>query len=204
MAVIAPLLVRTERVQPLVPADARIVPAWPGRTLAILYLAKYHQTPVGAYHEIIVAPAMVRLQGKIGFWISHILVDSAVSVAAGRALWALPKQLASMQWEAGGQVSVHSESPQLSLEAVAAAPRRSIRLPFIGTALSKRASTANSFTVRGSARIGITRGEIKLRQDDGLRDLGWAGSRIVYVCSDMNITIGAPRPSAPSDVAADS
>ena len=184
-------LVRKEQVRALLPQDARVICLWPGRTLAIVYLAQYRESPVGAYHEIIVAPALIRLQGKVGFWISHILVDSELSVLAGRSIWALPKECVPMQWHSAG---MRITASQLSLEAAFTPPRRSLRLPFIGTALSKRGPVANSFIVRGSARVGVTRGSIGLTGDAPLEQLGFTGRRRMYVCADLNIRIEPPRP----------
>ncbi len=48
----------------------------------MLYLARYSHSPVGAYHEVIMSPAVVRIGLRLGFWISRITVDDDQSVAA--------------------------------------------------------------------------------------------------------------------------
>jgi hypothetical protein len=192
-AVLAAKLVRKDLVQSLVPADARVICVWPGRTLAVLYLAHYRQSPVGAYRELIVAPALVRLQGHTGAWISHILVDSEPSMIAGRSIWALPKELASMQWESTSQAQVRVDAAKLNLHARFPTARRSMPLPFVGTALSSRGNVANSFVVRGAARVGITRAAIDLTAEADLQALAFHGPRRMYICADLNITIGPPR-----------
>lgn len=192
-AVFALKLVRKELVQSLVPPNARIVCLWPGRTLAMLYVAQYRRSPVGEYGEVIVAPAIVRWQGRTGAWISHILVDSEPSVIAGRSIWALPKELASMQWQSAPRAQVRAEAPRLKVHAGIAAPRRYIRLPFVAAALSSRAGVANQFVVRGTARVGLTRATIELTAEADIRELGFAGRQRMYRCADMNITIGPPR-----------
>ena len=173
-AVFALKLVRKELVQPLVPPDARVICVWPGRTVAMLYLCEYRHSPVGEYREVILAPAIVRLQGKLGAWISHIAVDSELSVIAGRSIWALPKQRASLQW------------PPVGI----AAPRRALRLPFVGAALALRDGVVNRFVVRGAARVGATRARIDSMRGVDLQPLGWSGLQRMYVCADMEITIG--------------
>ena len=174
----------------LVPPDTKLVSVWPGRTLAILYLARYRTSPVGEYRELIVAPALVSRKGRVGFWISHIYVDSGISLAAGRAIWALPKQMATMQWSAGRFIS---KAPQLTVQSSVALSRGSIWLPFIGAAMSKYGLAESWFDVRGSARVGFARASIEWDEQMGLGGLGFSGTRRVCVCSHMKVTIGRPR-----------
>lgn len=80
---------------------------FPGKTLAIAYLSAYGDGSVLEYSELIVAPALVRRrQARAGEplapWISHIYVDSDRSVAGGRDIWGLPKELAAFSWREGG------------------------------------------------------------------------------------------------------
>jgi acetoacetate decarboxylase len=81
-----------------VPVDFGIVSMLPGKTLGSLYLSVYEPSSTLQYHELIVAPALVRYRGKIGAWISHIYVDNPQSVAGGRNIWGLPKELADFVW----------------------------------------------------------------------------------------------------------
>jgi hypothetical protein len=192
-AVVALKMVRKELVQSLVPPDAHIVSVGPGRTIAVLYLAQYRESPVGEYREIIVAPAIVRWQGRLGAWISHILVDSERSVLAGRCIWALPKELASMQWHWGPRTEVRVDAPELKFQAKVPSPRRFIRLPFAGAALTGRDGMASTFVVHGTARVGVTRATIDLSADVGLDKVDFDGARRMFVCADMSITIGPPK-----------
>lgn len=82
-----------------VPIDFDLVTVLPGKTLGCLYLSAYEQSSTLQYHELIVAPALVRYQGKIGAWISHIYVDNPHSVEGGRNIWGLPKQMADFTWD---------------------------------------------------------------------------------------------------------
>ena len=81
-----------------VPRDFEIVPVLPGKTVGSLYVSIYESNSTLQYHELIVAPALVRYRGKIGAWISHIYVDNPLSVAGGRNIWGLPKELADFAW----------------------------------------------------------------------------------------------------------
>jgi acetoacetate decarboxylase len=91
-------LLEVEQVRAFVPADLHIVSAWPGKTLGGIYAAAYEQDSTLLYNELIVVSAIVYAQGKLGAWISHIYVDNSVSVAGGREIWGLPKQLAQFVW----------------------------------------------------------------------------------------------------------
>lgn len=84
--------------QALVPNDFEIVSVLPGKTLGSVYLSDYTANSTLQYHELIVAPALVRHAGKIGAWISHIYVDNLDSVAGGRNIWGLPKEMAEFAW----------------------------------------------------------------------------------------------------------
>jgi acetoacetate decarboxylase len=89
------------RAREFVPVDLEIVSVLPGKTVGCVYLSVYEANSTLQYHELIVVPALVRYQGKIGAWISHIYVDNPDSVAGGRNIWGLPKELADFSWHDG-------------------------------------------------------------------------------------------------------
>jgi acetoacetate decarboxylase len=91
-------LIDLERARQFVPVDLEIISVLPGKTAGSLYLSVYEPNSTLQYHELIVVPALVRYQGKIGAWISHIYVDSPASVAGGRNIWGLPKEMADFTW----------------------------------------------------------------------------------------------------------
>jgi acetoacetate decarboxylase len=91
-------LVDLARAKELVPTDLEIVSVLPGKTLGSLYLSTYDANSTLEYHELIVVAALVRYQGKIGSWVSHIYVDNLDSVAGGREVWGLPKEMADFTW----------------------------------------------------------------------------------------------------------
>lgn len=183
-------LVREDAVRRLVPSDAKVVRVLPGRTVAMLYLSQYRQSPVGEYREFILAPALLWRGGRIGFWISHIFVDHELSLIAGRTLWSLPKQAASIQWSAG---CVRVAGPQVRLQAVFTAPRATMRLPFVGAAMSGFGSSESWFPARGSARVGFARANIEVEDEIGLSELGFGGVSRFFFCNHMRVTIERPR-----------
>lgn len=64
-----------------------------------MLLVRYHDTTVGPYSELIFTPGLYRLGTHIGFHISQIYVDSKKSLEGGRANWAVPKKLATFDWQ---------------------------------------------------------------------------------------------------------
>lgn len=76
-----------------VPADLRIVPVLPGKTLSTLYFAEYNAGTL-QYHELVFGVGLVMLERRMRFYIPQLFVDDARSVAGGRHNWNLPKQFA--------------------------------------------------------------------------------------------------------------
>jgi acetoacetate decarboxylase len=91
-------LIDFEKAKAIVPSDLEIVSVLPGKTLGGLYLSIYDARSTLNYHELIVVAALVRYRGTIGSWISHIYVDRPESVAGGRNIWGLPKEMADFTW----------------------------------------------------------------------------------------------------------
>lgn len=88
-----------DRVRSLIPRELEIIPVWPGKTLGGVYLSDYGSGSVLQYSELIVIAAVVGYKGKFGGWISHIYVDNSDSVAGGREIWGLPKEIAEFRWD---------------------------------------------------------------------------------------------------------
>ena len=88
------------RVRHLIPAELNIVSVLPGKTIGGVYLSKYSSGSVLEYSELIIIAGVLSYEGKFGGWVSHIYVDNPDSVAGGRQVWGLPKELAQFSWEA--------------------------------------------------------------------------------------------------------
>ncbi|MCB9597432.1 MAG: acetoacetate decarboxylase family protein [Sandaracinaceae bacterium] len=84
-----------------------------GRSLGILGYVEYEPPSPLSYREVLWMPARVRARlrdGSVarGWYVAKMLVDDASSLAAGRAEWALPKQLARFEGE-GATVTMRGE-----------------------------------------------------------------------------------------------
>ncbi|WP_250122390.1 acetoacetate decarboxylase family protein [Chroococcidiopsis sp. CCMEE 29] len=95
-----------DRVRPLIPSELEIISVWPGKTVGGVYLSYYGSGSVLEYSELIVIAALVAHSGKFGGWVSHIYVDNPDSIAGGRDIWGLPKEMAEFNWEKGNRVTV--------------------------------------------------------------------------------------------------
>ena len=103
--------VKIEQVSAVIPKELEIVAILPGKTLASVYFSAYTSGSVLEYNELIIAPAFVRYKNKTGSWISHIYVDHPDSVAGGREIWGLPKEMADFTWtETGVTVSQNNRN----------------------------------------------------------------------------------------------
>ena len=99
-------LLDIDRVRPLIPPELNIISVFPGKTLGGVYLSYYGQGSVLEYSELIVIAAVLNYKGKFGGWVSHIYVDNSDSVAGGREIWGLPKEMADFTWEQDNRVTV--------------------------------------------------------------------------------------------------
>ena len=101
-----------QRSRIFVPSQLDIISVVPGQTLSGVYLSTYKSGSTMEYNELIVVAALVRYRNQIGAWISHIYVDSEDSVAGGREIWGLPKELAQFTW-GNNSVSVRQDDQEL-------------------------------------------------------------------------------------------
>ena len=88
------------------PAGLAAVPVAPGWTVGGILLARYRGESTLDYDELIVFSGLARRGWRVGGWISHIYVDLEESVAGGREIWGLPKELVEFDWGRDGKVEV--------------------------------------------------------------------------------------------------
>ncbi|MEG4004946.1 acetoacetate decarboxylase family protein [Microcoleus sp. Pol11C1] len=194
-------LVDVARVRPLVPSELEIVSLWPGKTLGGIYISSYGLGSVMEYNELIVVSAIANYTGKWGAWISHIYVDNPNSVAGGREIWGLPKELAQFTWEGsesvkaaplGYRVTVSQENRQLcslnySKQTLA------LPLPFSGNVFS--ADRRNLLLFKGGlqSRIGLIKGELEVAEESPFASLNLGQPLLTFGSEDMRLTVAAPE-----------
>lgn len=194
-------LVDVALVRPLVPSELEIVSVLPGKTLGGVYISSYGLGSVMEYNELIVVSAIANYAGKWGAWISHIYVDNPNSVAGGREIWGLPKELAQFSWEGsdsvkvaplGYRVTVSQANRQLcSLNY----SKQSLALPvsFSGNVFSASSSNLLLFKGEFNSRIGLIKGELEIPEDSHFANLNLSQPLLTVGCEDMRLIAGAPE-----------
>ncbi|MEG4319797.1 MULTISPECIES: acetoacetate decarboxylase family protein [unclassified Microcoleus] len=194
-------LVDVARVRPLLPSELEIVCLLPGKTLGGIYISSYGLGSVMEYNELIVVSAIASYAGKWGAWISHIYVDNPNSVAGGREIWKLPKELAEFSWEGsdsvkastlGYRVTVSQANRQLcslnySKQSLA------LPLPLSGNVFSADRSNLLMFKGEFQSRTGLIKGELEIHEDSNFARLNLGQPLLTVGCEDMRLIAGAPQ-----------
>lgn len=95
----AVFLTKIRKIKHLIPTDLTPVTVFPGYTLTMISAGNYTKKSSLIYNEMIVCPALVKNNDKVGFWISHIYVDNIQSQKGGKDIWKLNKELADFEWK---------------------------------------------------------------------------------------------------------
>src|ERR687886_1732847 len=172
-------LIDVERVRPLIPPEFDIVSVLPGKTIGGVYLAYYGSGSVLEYSELIVAAAMVGYSGKIGGWVSHIYVDNGDSVAGGREIWGLPKELAEFTWEKGTRTASGYENcvtvrqgEQTLCQLSYNHQTLGLPLPFSGDVFSTRSESILLFNGKFEGSVGIVGSQLQVPVESPFASLG--------------------------------
>lgn len=187
-------LIDIERVRPLIPPEFEIVSVWPGKTLGGVYLSYYGSGSVLEYNELIVAPAMLSYSGKIGGWVSHIYVDNSDSVAGGREIWGLPKELAEFTWTKGDRASVSVRQGDRQLCSLSYS-RQSLEfpIPFNGNFFSTLGSNILLFQGELRSRLGLASGKLEVPPESPFASLDLGQPWLTAYCDEMVFVAGAPE-----------
>lgn len=188
-------LIDIDKVRPFIPKELEIISFWPGKTLGGVYLSYYAPGSVLEYNELIVAPAMVSYAGKVGGWVSHIYVDNPDSVAGGREIWGLPKELASFSWDKSSS-SQHSctvsQNDKLLCNLHYSNQSLALQIPVSGNSFGRRNSELLYFQAGFKSRLGLVSGrlEVPAQSDFAALNLGQPLST-VYI-NEMHLKVEAP------------
>lgn len=71
----------------------------------IIFIVRYGFSTIGPYNEAI-QMLLCQFEDRMGVYVSKILLDSAVGMAAGREIWGFPKKLASIEFSNKGEAVV--------------------------------------------------------------------------------------------------
>jgi acetoacetate decarboxylase len=191
-AAIVPVLIPLATARAHVPPDVAVVGVAPGRTAGGLLIARYEPGSTLRYGELLVFPALTRVRGALGMWISHAYVDSPASLEGGRRMWGVPKDLATFAWRDGGVAITHEDGTPL-LDVAWAQPRRTVPLP----ALTPSNGTTGgddrrAFRGRGTLRMAPARMNVDVPPQRPFASLGLGGRRLA-LAGHADFRLRAPR-----------
>lgn len=182
-------------VRPLVPEELSIVQVWPGRTIGVVAFAHYGPGSVLEYDELIVAPALVRHQGRIGVWVSHIYVDDPMSVRGGREIWGVPKELAEFEWQDDGSVGTVT-ARQNGMPICSTRVRRRwwlMRKRMQFPTFSRLGGRLIRFVGDATGRVGWGRGEVHIPPESPFGSIRMSKPRLALWLDSMSLVCGKPE-----------
>jgi acetoacetate decarboxylase len=189
------------RVRPLVPSELEIVSLLPGKTLGGIYISSYGLGSVMEYNELIVVSAIVNYAGKWGAWISHIYVDNPHSVAGGREIWGLPKELAQFSWEGsdsviaeplGYRVTVSQGNRQLCSLGYSQ-QSLTLQISLNGSFFSAKSNNLLWFKGEFQSLIGLIKGELEVTVESPFASLNLGQPLLTVACEDMRLIANSPQ-----------
>jgi len=168
----------------------QVVRVWPGKTFGGIYLAHYESGSTLAYSELIVFSALVRAGGKIGGWVSRIYVDSAESLAGGREIWGLPKELAVFKWDRERITVLQGETTLASANSKSGNTSFPIRANLPAFGFKNGQVLHFSGSCRG--RISRARAHWNIPPESPLSELG-LGLGWAFHLSEIDVSVPAPQ-----------
>lgn len=85
----------------LVPAPARVLAVAPGRAVGVVLLGDYREGSTLRYGELAAMVGPTVAAGRMGGWVTTMVVDDERSRRGGRDMWAVPKEMATFSWTKG-------------------------------------------------------------------------------------------------------
>lgn len=185
-----------DQVRPLLPPELDVVQVFPGKTLGGIYIASYESGSILTYNELIVFCSLTRLGDRMGSWVTHIYVDEPKSVAGGREMWGLPKQMADFEWTTGSnpQVTVSQGDRWLCTMTYGwQAPGVRLPIPSFLTTFSQRGSRMVSFSPTGEATSHLLLGaSVTVPDTSSFASLELNQPTLAFSLSDLRLSIDAP------------
>lgn len=182
-----------DRARLYVPSELEIVSFFPGKTLGGIYVSTYGTGSALQYSELIVVSAFTRQDNRFGAWISHIYVDNPDSVAGGREIWGLPKELADFEWQIGKPhcVTVRQQGQLLcKFEATWQLP--GVPVPFAIGSFSQSAQNLLWFLAESRLRLSAISTTVVVPPESAFYSLGLHQPWLSFYGDELNLQVGAP------------
>ncbi|MDX2229216.1 MAG: acetoacetate decarboxylase family protein [Leptolyngbyaceae cyanobacterium bins.349] len=187
-------LLDVDRVRSVIPAELQIIPVFPGKTVGGVFVASYGLDSVMPYNELIVVSGLVAYKGKVGPWISHIYVDHPDSVAGGRDIWGLPKELAEFEWTLTGQPQVQvrqDDRPLCHLTAHWRSPSLPTP-PIAAPVISKLRTDPVVFTASGSLNLQLAGVTLDVPPASPFASLELGQGWLSFYSDRLSVVVAAP------------
>ncbi|MBF2005925.1 MAG: acetoacetate decarboxylase family protein [Chlorogloeopsis fritschii C42_A2020_084] len=191
-AVISLHLLNIDRVRHLIPSELEIIPVWPSKTVGGVYLSYYGSESELEYSELIVVPAFVGYRGTVGGWVSHIYVDNPDSVAGGREIWGLPKELAEFTWEKDNSVIVRQGS-QILCSLKYHQPLFAWRQWLGSSSFSAKNSELLTFMAEIESNLGLINSKLEVPAQSPFANIGLGQPLLSVHCDRMSLRVRSPE-----------
>lgn len=190
-AIVTLQLIDIVRVRALIPSELDIISVWPGKTVGGVYVASYSDS-VLQYNELIVVAAMTRRANKFGAWISHIYVDHPDSVAGGREIWGLPKELAQFTWEQQSCVHV-SQGDQLLCSLNHEWQLPSWRQQLTGYTFSTLDTDLLHFEAKSDLSLCLGGAKLQVPRESPFFEVGLSKAWLNFYCDRLRLVVNPPE-----------
>lgn len=185
-------IMEIDSVRALIPSEFKIISVGFGKTIGGVYLASYESGSTLEYHELIVSPALVSYGNQWGGWISHIYVDHPDSVAGGREIWGLPKELATFEWENGNTIKVYQGSKLLY--SLNYQPKKwslplSLTLPSFGIL----SSNVLKFQATFKSNLSLINSQFKIPTESPFANLGLEKPGLTLSLNCLTLSVSEPK-----------
>lgn len=144
-----------------------------GRCVGMLALIEYREPSPLVYNELAWLPCAVRANGRRGYYIAKMYVDSDDSLAGGRALWAIPKQRARFAFDADHAIVDTEDGAHIEL----GFKRRGPALPLRAGAATLQARDGDVVRFRGKGKARTASGGLRVEVARGVAWTGWDTAR---------------------------
>ncbi|MDJ0772560.1 MAG: acetoacetate decarboxylase family protein [Mastigocoleus sp. MO_167.B18] len=193
-------LVDSKVAKDFVPSQLEIVSFLPGKTLGGIYVSSYKSGSLLEYNELIVVPGYVRYQGKAGFWISHIYVDNEDSVAGGREIWGLPKEMAEFSWDKNSVTISQTNNSQSNNKLCNLEYNQGLfNLPIwwksevSGSCFSGLSSDLLFFTSQFKSKIALIKSNLEIPTSSPFAPLNLGKPILTLNLQDLELVAGVPK-----------
>lgn len=183
-------LIDIDRVRPFVPAELDIISVFPGKTVGGVYLSKYGASSVLEYSELIIISGLHSYKGNFGGWVSHIYVDNPDSVAGGREIWGLPKELAEFTWTENS-VTVRQEN-KLLCNLNYSRQSFGLQQKLGASAFSSQVRDLLLFPAKAEARFGLVSGKLEIPSQSPFSSLDIGQPWLTVHADQMRLVVDAP------------